>query len=58
MDIDSAYKSLKAEHDAMLQKEQELAAKIRDIKALRDNVALRRSNVDKLQEELKKLLGE
>lgn len=56
-DIEHVYKTLKQEHDALVQKEQELAAKIRDVKQLRDMVANRKVNVDKLQEELNKLLG-
>lgn len=56
MDVEQIYKNLKAEHEALVQREQELAAKIRDIKSLRDAVAGRKASVDKLQEELKKLL--
>lgn len=57
MDVEQVYKNLKAEHEALVQKEQDLAAKIRDIKALREAVGNRRIAVDKLQEELKKLLA-
>lgn len=57
MDIEHVYKTLKQEHDTLVQREQELAAKIRDVKALRDQVANRKVNVDKLQEELNRLLG-
>jgi uncharacterized protein involved in exopolysaccharide biosynthesis len=57
MDLEQVYKSLKAEHDALVQKEQELAAKIRDIKSLRELVASRKLNVTKLQDELNRLLG-
>lgn len=57
MDVEQVYKNLKAEHEALVQREQELAAKIRDIKSLRENVANRKMAVDKLQEELRKLLA-
>lgn len=56
-DVEQVYKDLKAEHDALVQREQELAAKIRDVKALRELVASRRVNVAKLQEELNRLTG-
>lgn len=58
MDLEHVYKTLKDEHEALIRKEQELAGKIRDIKTLRENVASRKTNVGKLEEELKKLLGE
>lgn len=57
MDVEQVYKNLKAEHEALVQREQELATKIRDIKQLRDAVAGRKASVEKLQEELKKLLA-
>lgn len=57
MDVEQVYKNLKAEHEALVQREQELMVKIRDIKSLRENVANRRIAVDKLQDELKKLLA-
>lgn len=57
MDVEQIYKNLKAEHEALVQREQELAAKIRDIKALREAVAGRKASVDKLEDELKKLLA-
>lgn len=57
MDVEQVYKNLKAEHEALVQREQELANKIRDIKQLRDAVAARKVVVDKLDEELRKLLA-
>lgn len=57
MDLELYFKNLKAEHEALVQKEQELAARIRDIKSLREAVAGRKVAVDKLQDELKKLLA-
>ena len=57
MDVEQIYKNLKAEHETLVQREQELAAKIRDIKQMREAVATRKVAVDKLQEELKKLLA-
>ena len=57
MDVDQVYKNLKAEHETLVQREQELASKIREIKTLREAVATRKMAVDKLNEELKKLLA-
>lgn len=57
MDVEQIYKNLKAEHEALVQREQELQTKIREIKGLREAVANRKIAVDKLQDELRKLLA-